>query len=472
MNNRHTALILSIVLAVISIAGVVLGSKSVLALANDVDFYETGSIGDPSAASGLKVEYTKNTTRRLRWNAFAAFGESDPECSAEYEYLSNEEMPYVLGDYLNMYLSFEDSELLSAYEQGLASELEPGETVEKVVRLKDIITECYPHIQWHAEGQNFSLEPFMKESPTYSAFMEFFRFEIPDDLWIRLEVEKSGEGPMGSFGSRRSYIINGQNTEVAPYIGAEGTYYDGNFYINIDYPAYMSSPLKRGLYKVPYEKLSEPDPAMGQSIKYAPQLAKAELLYAAGESERIAASGEFEDDSAMYIRLINDETGANSVMIFRYADGLLQRIELGLNGQKWIAWVPAGDCLAGYCSGELLFCIYSEGGRYAVKFFPTDGIDSQTLMEIERYMMRVAFDGNRAAVISRNYADGRSTAASPPVATRQDAFNLAVLTEDGLQYFTRLYSSLLNADMYWMGANYQLGYMSSYNTEITKAEWQ
>ena len=465
--KKHIALILSIVLAAAAIAGVVSGSRSILKAADDVSFSLYDSFGDPAAAEGLKVEYTKMTANRLGWNATVVFGADGADCGAKSEYFNQTEQQYEAACEFSVYADPESTLQFYDFESPVVASLQPGESAVRDFRLKDVVSVIYPRVQWHVNGYNGHLESG-DDSSLYGKFSELFRLEVPDELWVRLKVEKISES---SSSGQTSFYLNGDPKTMIddPYISMKSIYRDGNFYLMVNVPSYYRTSLKNGIWRVPFGKLDEPEFISSQRIEYAPLVDKAELVYETKDGEMIYSAGEFDSGRAMAVWSSDGDSATGRVTVLRYSDGFTQGFSVDMQNElRHLEFRPSDSCMAVYSPSKALYCIYPEGERYAMETFPADSIDPQIRMRIEGVIQYVAFEKGRAAVISRNYEYPAERKDDVNHMAYNDGFCLAVFTADGLKYYTRLSSSIMGADVYWLGDDYTSTWQDA---EITKAAW-
>ena len=465
--KKHIALVLSIVLAAAAIAGTVFGSRSILKAADDVSFSLYDSFGDPAAAEGLKVEYSKMTGNRLGWNATVVFGADGADGSAKSEYLSQKEQNYEAACEFSVYADPESTLQFYDFESSVVASLQPGESAVRDFRLKDIVSVIYPRVQWNVNGYNGHLESG-DDSSLYGKFSELFRLEVPDELWVRLKVEKISES---SSSAQTSFYLSGDPGTMIddPYISMKSIYRDGNFYLMVNVPSYYRTSLKNGIWRVPFGKLDETEFISSQRIEYAPLVDKAELVYEAKDSEMIYSAGEFDSGRAMAVWSSDGDSATGRVTVLRYSDGFTQEFSLDMeNDLGYLDFHPSDSCLAVYNQMKALYCIYPEGEKYAMETFPADNVDLQVRTRLQGLIQYVVYEKGRAAVISKNYEFPAERKDDLDHVAHNDGFCLAVFTAEGLKYYTRLSSSIMGADIYWLGDDYKTNWLEA---EITKAAW-
>ncbi|MBQ9890450.1 MAG: hypothetical protein IJM39_03475 [Firmicutes bacterium] len=462
--KRHIALLLLVILTIAAIIGAAFANSIVLKPASSVEITQVESIGDPAAASGLKLTMKLPSSSDLYWDTTGHFGETGPTFTTSHSYrqkyinTARRDSLYLYPDVLQIpeilelvestAASQDDMDVktlkidLSEYAEyvplSIWAERNSGDFISGISR--DSKTRLDENNSWNKvldslndDANSFLKIPVQKGATLVIRLIVYSRSGnngTPDyDATFRFE---NWEG-INSYGYRGDVVCSGPKIGDAYYV-----------YMQTEFAGCKLTD-GPGIYRIPLEDVDHEE---------IPMINKAVRVCAFEEGEEVFAGSMMSDPAALAV--ITAKDGALKEYVLGGPEtNDLQVLELG-------TYPDPGK----YESQDLSFMqvhFYNDynalripGERWIVVQRAADGTchtfdfpETEEDLELDKgqyeYMssqyeyMSAAFDGKRLAVAGPLY---KVQLDDPYGAIRFSGVRLSVYTEDGLQYYGAWTSSL------------------------------
>ena len=469
MGNRRIK-IWFVILAALTIAALAYtfaGAASIRATADEVEYVQKESCGDPSAAEGASAVFSNSTGYGpgISWTAELSFSGGRDEIKVSHRFFETAEQrtsaPY--WNQIQIEASFDKSPEIDALAREIALGIKPGEHTVAEIRMSDILD--YVPVMAHYYIGTSSYYSFVsynadtkQQEVTYEvngALGELFRKMMPEDLVASLRVNR-WEDKNGEMGITY-YIESMTEGDEDSNIMVTGQYYDGAFYIfhYMSRPYGSFEPLADGSDPYKVYRLPVKDEGLDEYNK----------TYYGLDMDSISVIGEYEEGFDIFgSSVMADGTGAMVVgtaggrfkaYVIDFAQGgSLQALDLGPETEDHTV-VFKDDWFLLEAPGDGYYVVYPEGGAYAVFFAPTDGsVEAADLHHIQPYEHYRAFDAGfrDGKLIVSDFAGIETTVIRPNGYTYKgvqgNGISLAVYSENGLEYYVRYESSLYGLRYY------------------------
>lgn len=469
MQNRRPKIWIS-VLIVLTAAALVFtfaGASAVKADADNVEYVQAASFGDPSAAEGINVRFNNYAEGNgtLRWMTDLSVSEGTEKISVSHEYPARRNVSQVeaFKDEIQIYPYLYNDPKLNEYAKEIAGDLKAGESKGVEIRLADYI-DSIPVAANYAVGTSYygsemSFNDKTKETEltdkVNEALSKVFGVKVPDGMTASMNVYRRADagGELSYDFYVMDFVLNGK--AMAAYFDclARGQYFEGAYYV---YVYQQSSLEERGLVLLPDGSMSckvvrIPVTENGKTPDNHPWY---EL-----DTDNITVTADLGDDfKTLQHSLIDGGTkalvcGTSGGRVRAYivdfaAGGTVRTIDICAEAEH-CSILFKGDWFVLDVPGEGYYVVHPQGGTYSVFFAPTDGsVEKAEVKRNEQWR-----NGN--ATFDADFSDGRLAVASFAGRTIENVVNgrtyegfagsgisLAVYTQAGLRYYTMYESDL------------------------------
>lgn len=464
------ALVVSVLLLVLSLAGITIAAVTINASRDQVELTATTIAGDPAVLDGLDLRLRTTLGHYLFWDtAYIPAADIDPETTFDFSTIRRGETSerHYSGVDLSSGLSygfcmsgsgyraddFENGErgLIKAYNE-LYRETPVGEERTKIIDLSDYY-DYYPitgsiylpeyHLSMEWEDAHLTYTP-TPASKLYVAWRlnEYFKIPMLPNQQLEISVKRSANGHSSGIGSRSHSVV--EAVEVERYaMNTHSVVADGACYFTINAQTTTGNPIDvsqieggYGIYRLPYsggainidalENVYPLDPAGGSLMELA-----------------------LTPDQTRLLLYVKDGNTLRLTVIDRASMTAVQTVDLGkFSGDGSFSFYDGGDyhvlCLD---YARMLLVEADANGVYGISLDVAVDADSLGLGEKEtghlRYMYStqiMAWDGERLAM-----ADYMAQSGGYSKYTQACDLYLAVFTADGLQYYG-IHETSLNTD--------------------------
>jgi len=422
--------------------------------------------GDKSAAEGITIKNQSRYDRHLFWDTTYTIGEP-AECNTEFWFsaieLRRDNPRNNMGIALEIDIAYgcdfykpavEQPGIERAYKE-LYDAAKPGEELKKVIRLKDYydyypigIEIDLPDTYWHGfahENLHWS-EEYNDYKSAWSAFNEFFKIPVPEDMIMEISISKgyNGNEPTGigsSFVDKDSYYMSTVSTysDDTCFFTINNRTNDGNF---VD----MSLiPGGYGIYAFSYGGEAKKKNKTGIDVD------SLKMVYPLDE-EVVNVHLSMNTEKTKLLLFTNDGEELVLTVIDAATMTALQKLSLGTGDLYEIREYGAehelyegrefGSFIVLYLRGNKIgLLVENEEGEYEHKF-TVDSVETKVMNSDFMYLKNpsINYDGERLVVVDYMFA-------GPYHNIPSCGYNVAVYEESGLVYYAE-YDSSLSAHPY------------------------
>ena len=435
-NKRiHFALLGTLILAAAAVFCIVSQSKAQLDAVSDAGLRVEWSSGDVKAAEGFSFTCYETSSNVLGWANTISFGKNGEEFASDHY----RDRPVVninsqKIDFSAMTMT--DSPELEAYLQKLLDEMNPGESRQVDLYLKDLYS-FYPiWFNWYVGGDLFIYgfdHRSLSEKPSELAvkIQSIIKVPVGEDDRIRLDLTKHTNG--ASYGSEEVKVAR---RSVSGYLLGDHIY--------CVVAAGNDPSAVPGVYRFSIKKQDKETQAAGGYYNYIPD-SGLEPVWVLPEGGDWRGTGVSKDRSAMFV-FYTDGSG-DYVLVISQEGRKLQTIgfrdRLADIHSDPLTLYPGEDHMIAAVS-EAMYCFYPEGGEFKLKKFP--GADFGELSDGAKLVPdMVLFDGDRLAAAGISGGMGLSDWS---YYAHYKGVYIAVLSESGPLYQAKYRSDSLDAEYY------------------------
>lgn len=441
------ALALTLALFLLSVGGIALAHGYINSSRDEVVIREQVQYGDKSAAEGLTAQVRAQHNSQLFWDTSYTVGDV-PVTSTEYSFYSTQKHNnYGAPSGLQLSENIGEHENLSgislAYKE-LYDTVEPGESAEKTVNLKDYydyypfsVTLRLPNYsfirQW---GENINKNDGGTE--IVSALTDFFKIPILDEHRANISIERH----LRDDGTSSSYSDEGDSfgiytldvlTDEACYFTFDPRTSEGNIVDTSLIPGGY------GIYCLPYS-------TDGRGNTTSVDTDGLRMVYPLNPESQLFYLRLSEDGTKLLLH--TQEEGKYVLTVINLADmSTLQRLELLELPEDYDRYFDLlegdGFFTAVFYDYQLVVVRVTDSGEYELCY--AADISGQS-PNINSYDSAVDFDGERVAFITRYLPD---TDSNSPRQNIHCGFQIRVYDESGLLYHGIYTSSLDTEYVYW-----------------------